>query len=276
MANFLNADNFYYLNMQNKQKFQAKIAHYEIWDDPGMYFSLKLNSNYSMADKLITSTRVRPISQTTCTLEETKTIACHSYLIFDFMSSGRKTKIIRSYKGVVETISDLGGVNSVVFFVFLMINYAYCHYREKPLMVRAVFDFFKDDSVFPKSEKGCWNKSAIEKKRKELEGKAYKIIEKSLDIVTLVREINTLRVLTHMLLKDYHVKLAPLVALSLQCKRDDYLKKMSTKSRKSLNKQKMAEFADPDDESHGLSYDQALDIVKKNNQTIAAQRELEH
>ena len=103
-----------------------------------------------MSDKLITNTRVRPLNQTNCTLEETKTIACNSYIVFDFMSSGRKTKIIRRYKGVVETLSDLGGVNSIVFFMFLMLNYAYCHYKQKPLMVRAVFDFFKDDTVFPK------------------------------------------------------------------------------------------------------------------------------
>ena len=79
------------------------------------------------------------------------------------MSSGRMTKSIRSYKGVVETLSDLGGVNSVVFFMYLMLNYAYCHYRQKPLMVEAVFDFFKDESVFPKTSRSSWKKSQADK-----------------------------------------------------------------------------------------------------------------
>ena len=78
-----------------------------------------------------------------------------------------------------------------------------------------------------------------------------------------------------MLLKDYHVKLAPLVALSLQCKRDDYYRKATTRAMKSKSRNKAAAFTDFEDENFGLTYTEALDIIRKNNEAIAAQRELE-
>ena len=51
---------------------------------------------------------------------------------------------------------------------------------------------------------------------KKVRGEAFTVIKNSLDIVTMVKEINNLRILTHLLLKDHHLKLVPAVALSLQ------------------------------------------------------------
>jgi hypothetical protein len=69
------------------------------------------------------------------------------------------------------------------------------------------------NSVVSKDDPGVLDPVVV----KNLQRQAYKMIEKSLDIVTLVKEINSLKVLTHFLLKDYHLKLVPLISLSLQC-----------------------------------------------------------
>ena len=50
---------------------------------------------------------------------------------------------------------------------------------------------------------------------KALEEKAYKYIEENLDVISLLREINNLKILTHLFLNDYQRRLVPLVALSL-------------------------------------------------------------
>jgi len=48
---------------------------------------------------------------------------------------------------------------------------------------------------------------------------AYEVIINSLDIITLIRGINNLKVLTGLLLSDYHQKLVPLIALNIENKK---------------------------------------------------------
>lgn len=237
-----NSENYYYINENLKQKYQSKLAKTEIYDDPGLYFKLKKRKSYFSVDRMITSSRSRDSSQTTCLESDVYKLKCDAYINFDFMSSGRSTLIVRHYKGLIESISDLGGVNSIVWIIFLYMNYTYLALVQEKVLVHKVFDFFKEDAFKPRpSSKGCCRKKSriremgkigsIEelekfnsrlnpKMVKELENEAYKVIHKTLDVVTIVKEINSLKVLTHMLLEDYHLKLVPLVSLSLQCKKN--------------------------------------------------------
>ena len=50
---------------------------------------------------------------------------------------------------------------------------------------------------------------------KEVIDEAYQLIEQNLDLMTLAKEINLLKVLTHTLLTDYQMVLAPLVSLNV-------------------------------------------------------------
>ena len=270
MSSYLNADNFYYINEGLKQKFQSKMFQTEIFDDPGMYFPTRHRTNFSAVDRLITSSRTRDPTQLTCTDAEVLSTACNAYVNFDFMSSGRKITITRSYKGVVEVIGDLGGVNSVVFLFFLYANLVYVTTMQKKWLVNTIFDFFRDDLFQVKSASGhkksggvgrclswvfccrlCCKKKDKPKSTtlddsedgkkpqdinlkldketvKSLQDEAFQVIEKTLDVITLVREINNLKVLTHMLLRDYHHKLVPLISLSLQCSKSKASKPSKT------------------------------------------------
>jgi hypothetical protein len=126
ITNYLNADNVVYVNTASRQKFQGKLSLTEVHDDPGLYFPLKLKSNVSSLDRIITTSRSRDPNQVQCTFQEIIADTCSSYLVYDYMSSGKKLKIVRYYKGMVETLSDLGGVNSIVFLLFLWANYTWC------------------------------------------------------------------------------------------------------------------------------------------------------
>ena len=246
IQNYLNADNVVFVNTAMRQKFQGKLSITEVYDDPGLYFPLKLKSNVSSLDRIITTSRSRDPNQVKCTVQEMVADICSSYLVFDYMSSGKKLKIVRQYKGVVETLSDLGGVNSIVFLLFLWANYTYVEAIQQRHLVRMVFDFFNEKLFTTKPAQSsrfrCCKKNKLSMAKpaaalrsqasivsmsdpnslepavvKGLHEHAYKMIENSLDIVTLVKEINSLKVLTHFLLKDYHLKLVPLISLSLQC-----------------------------------------------------------
>ena len=237
-----NSENYYYINENLKQKYQSKLAKTEIYDDPGLYFKLKKRTSFFSVDKMITSSRSRDASQTTCVESDVYKLKCDAYINFDFMSSGRSTLIVRHYKGLIESISDLGGVNSIVWIIFLYMNYTYLALVQEKVLAHKVFDFFKEDAFKPRaSTRGCCRKKSLRrdmgkiasieeldkmnsrlnpKMIKQLEGEAYKVINKTLDVITIVKEINSLKVLTHMLLEDYHLKLVPLVSLSLQCKKN--------------------------------------------------------
>ena len=82
-------------------------------------------------------------------------------------------------------------------------------HAKRKILVGLVFDFIYSDE---KILKGTEDPKA---QQVYLEKEAYKVIESRLDIVTIVREINKLKVLSHMFLKDYHRKMVPLVSLSL-------------------------------------------------------------
>ncbi len=131
-------------------------------------------------------------------------------------------------------------MNSLVVLVFIYINSFYLELFKKKLLTRLVFPFF-DESMFGSSsskQRGsslCCRKprrtqdsssssgpmfSVDKKELKQLHKEAYKVIDKNLDVVALIREISNLKALTHMLFKDYHQHQAPLISLSIQYKLD--------------------------------------------------------
>ena len=67
-----------------------------------------------------------------------------------------------------------------------------------------------------------------------LKDEAYQVIQKNLDVITLVREINNLKVLTHLLFKDYQKTLIPLISLNIQANHNR-LKKEVVKQRRKIN-----------------------------------------
>jgi hypothetical protein len=88
-----------------------------------------------------------------------------------------------------------------------------------------VFDFLKftntskKGQVMPKEMKSSfkaigWDQND-KKQMKNLRTEAYKTILETLDLVTIVREINSLKVLTHLLMKEHHMALVPALSLKL-------------------------------------------------------------
>ena len=226
---YLTGDNIYYIDPKTRGKYSNKLSINEVWDDRGLFFENRLKKNYSEVARLIPGNRYRNVSQLTCTMKDILAEECLVYFNFEFMSSGRKVIISRTYKSLTQTVSEIGGINSICFVFFFYINLVYMEKAKKKILANHIFEFL-DKPLFDKNNKGGASKSDAKqkpsksakqlqldkKKAKELEEEACKVVEKSLDVVTIVKEINTLKVLTHLLLKDYHLKLVPALALSLQ------------------------------------------------------------
>ena len=111
-----------------------------------------------------------------------------------------------------------------MFLFATYLNMIWVYFAQKRILTHLVFRFLKPKNFNKFLEelraKGTRLDTKFSQNRAWLETEAYKIVENSLDVVTIVKELNNLNVLTNLLLQDYHRKLAPMAALSLQAKFD--------------------------------------------------------
>ena len=278
---YLTSDNSYYLNPATKNKYLARRSINEIYDDRGMFFDKTQRTNYSEQTRLISSQGYRPPGQVNCTLAEIYGFKCQAYLTFEYMSSGRKVRVDRVYKTITKTLSEIGGINSIAFVFFFYINLVYSRWTMKVTLVNEVFKFLdekKSKNTKTGSDKepqhGCeseglkslgWH-TTDKRKREQLRAKAFSQIQNSLDIVSIVKELNNLKVLTHLLMKDYHLKLAPVLALKLQManKKNKSSKKRSNLDHSGIEESpnKLSNYA----EDEKINYLTALRIVTEQYQ----------
>ena len=246
----LSANFIYHVDLSASQHYKHVMQVNEIWDQSQIFYSNSLRRNFTSAVAPVLNNYNRNNSQVNCTLADIKNRLCTSYLEFEWYSGPTVAKTYRSYKTFTQTISQIGGVNSGLLLVFLYINLIYNYYAKKHLLVDRVFKFFKSikpveshtkdnqvQAVAPSKSGGVEAilKSPLEELDKkgleEMKEEAYNVIVKNLDVITIVRELNNLKVLTHLLFKDYHQKLMPLISLNIQCKIDRLKEKSNKESR---------------------------------------------
>lgn len=247
MSQTKNGDMYYNLNPSQVQYYTRRYELNTIADDRS-YFIPDVNraSFYSLLGESYAS-GPRSGAVITCSEELLKDGGCRPYISLEFTSSGFTNSINRRYKGFIETLSDIGGVRDVVYTIAFLIYAYYNDYSKKRALVAHVYrlrpeskkkklsqengqssngDNLKDDEHGLKRQKThshiaenlelTGNRdNELYDAPKEMIDKAYEIVEQSLDAVTIVQQINTLKLLTKFLLQDYQEKLAPFVALNI-------------------------------------------------------------
>ncbi len=233
VSKYLNVDCFYHLMHGFKQFSRIELQSKDIIDDPGLYFNLKNKSRFSEVKKSTYRLLSRDATKLQCTLGEIEAAACSAFFEFEFASTGTNVKILRSYRGFVETLGDIGGVNEIVFILCWYTNWFYLLIAKQKVVVGKVFSFLTDP-IFANFRTGNAQLSAREKlplhrvqrvgpesereraaEGPSLENQAYQLITGTLDVVTLVHEVNNIKLLTKILLHEYQESIAPLVILSL-------------------------------------------------------------
>ena len=213
----------------------------------------ELKDHYFSIDKtmLTNNMRGRDSSQVTCTPLEISTLACTTYFQLEYLSTSKEVKIARVYKSMTRTLGEIGGINSFAFILYYYLNRIYCYFAQKKIMVNSVFDFFPEEDEKRKMRQrgpphakeqgkdlgkelggvegkegkdqkgsfGLYNKlignlddSSYEKMKKD----AYEMIEESIDVVNIAKQMVMMRLITEILLKQYHQKIAPLIGLRIR------------------------------------------------------------
>jgi hypothetical protein len=235
-----NADNIYYLNLGATQRYVAKIKENFVQDWRG--FNPEWSNRTSFYDALeVTSTLVsRNSSKSSCTVLErdSEDPACETYFEYSFQSSGVRTIVRRKYKEYTEAVGDVGGVNEVLRAVFFLLYFYYNGLVRDAFLVNKVFSFFtefeneyfrtrfggsakknSERSFFRKIFCCCRKGSQEEIEFEENKKAALENIEANLDVLTIVREMNNLKVITNFLFKTRHFKLIPYMAFNTFRKR---------------------------------------------------------
>ncbi len=224
VSSILNSDNLYYLNEMMSQKYQQKFMKTEIFDDRGVFFEKRLRTAFSSVDKVLMNSRYRADGSTRCL--DLNFYTCAEYLNFEFVSSSRKLTVVRSYKSITKTISEIGGINSILMLSFLTLNLVYVFFRKSRIFAERIFGLSKISSQL-KTTPSLRLDSAITKRDnltsqvKKLREQAYSAVKEGLDVVSLAKEINMIKVISQLLFKDYHHQLMPLVTLSLKRRGQD-------------------------------------------------------
>jgi hypothetical protein len=224
-------DDFYFLNPLRMQMMTVRYMLNKVVDDKGYFFGEKDRIEYYGPQNTIYNTPYRDKTQLTCTTNEIADETCKAYFRYEMMSSGHVRVFTRSYKGFIETLGDLGGTREIIYAFTIFFYAFYNDYVKKKTVVAQIYRLVQEkgspgkksnkkdnldkarDDTYEDFETG--KDTEVKPAPKHIINEAYRIVERSLDVVTIVKQINILKLLTHFMLKEYHCKLSPLVALNL-------------------------------------------------------------
>ena len=217
-----NSDNVFYLNPGSIQFHQQKMMYSTIENDRGFLFGESRVTSYYHVEKELIVSQFRPLNQIECNPSLIGTAECKPYIITEIMSGGKSLVQVREYKGVVETLGEIGGVKELVYICFFYLYTFYHDRAAKHSMVREVYrakrGSSKDKKVNPLNDPEQLVAQVI--KGEELQvnqktiNKAFGQIENCLDIYNLIALANELKFLNSILFKDHHRKIIPVLTLT--------------------------------------------------------------
>ncbi len=235
-------DDYYYLNPDSTQSFNKKIMKNFIQDSRSYFFPSVVREPFTSIERQITTSLSRSREELSCTAEQITDLKCPPYFLFEFQAGGKTSTVIRNYQGIIETLGDVGGIREIVFTFFYLIYHFYNQSQAERLLAEKIFNFkpgvkivkqqplgiskigaknHENQPVAPnrssKSDSHATDRdwSSADAIPHTVFKKAVGRIEQKLDVVSIVKELQTLDVIVRFLLKDYHRSLIPVVALNL-------------------------------------------------------------
>ena len=218
-----NNDNYLYLMPGVSQVLQRKLMKTEIANDKGFLFGEDTVSSFLHSSSDSYMLQQRDPSSLQCSLHQVDKYQCSGYIYMEVMSGGKTRIITRDYKGVVETLGDLGGVKELLLIVFVSVYGIYNQTVIKRVMVEEVYQIKRrtDRTQETASRPPTFREVAsIAPGQKILLraspsacDEAYSKIESSMCIISILKQLNELKLLTSILMQAAHKRAVPFIAL---------------------------------------------------------------
>ena len=134
-----NPDDLYFFNLGLQQIIKTQLMTTQIWNDGGLLSQARQATSQVTAEKTNLMTIARSADSITCTPESVGGHQCRVYMKFQTISGGKVQKFIRSYKGAIETIGEIGGIRDIVFTAALAIYWLFHSKLTKKFMVNTIY-----------------------------------------------------------------------------------------------------------------------------------------
>ena len=108
IGHLANTDDYYPLNPAAAGEMQAKLIIKEIVDSAGFMFPQTSIANYTTVQSTRYYNRYRDSGLLHCTTDELAARECSAYLTFWMLSTNNRETTFRSYKGLLETLGEIG------------------------------------------------------------------------------------------------------------------------------------------------------------------------
>lgn len=298
----MNVDLLYYLNSASAQFYTSRLKKNIVMDYRGLPPSWEERTVFYDVKDVFYNLYYRDINQIVCSPDTLYTEDCGSYLEYSMQSSGAVLQFTRSYKTIIQTFAEIGGINQFVYTLIFVLYFKYNQDATKRFLLKKAYNFFDEIEKKEKDgkEKGktkvtqkpklsdttkdymksklccCRKKSPAEIHHDQLVKDAVANLDKTLDITNIVSELNKLKIISHFIFKSRHFKLAPFLEFNLFRRRHVYhqLLKNSSNNKK---KSKITPFQNSDEswrnnimsdeeiKSETKPYEEALEEITKND-----------
>ncbi len=209
-------------NLVLRHKYVYQLTN--IAEQKGFLSKEKTTHSFFSVGKFSTGYYERDPIQTTCKADDDP-IICSSYYQLEMVVSGTSLKITREYKGIVESISEVGGMVDIVYLIFAFFYGIYHQYHFRTGLADRIYGFrpqsavHKPQKVRPDSEKisnRIFHMPNISSQDMlELRKQAAKSVEAKLDVVQISKELLALKALAHLLMSSETIELLPLFELKV-------------------------------------------------------------
>lgn len=220
-----NGDEYFVIDPALTPMATYKLMTNEIWDDRGLFMGGTLRASFTSIQKTYPGIVTRNISQLSCTEEMLQEYTCKPYISFDYISGGGKSIVVRSYIGILDCMSNVGGVREILYFIGFLFYMVYNSNKKKEKLVAEIYDMSPSDleetlKQDPSTTNKCASKHSRTSRKKLLIGRAFDMVEQSLDVVNLLKSLQFLKLLDSVLLSDYQRALISMAALKQEITKD--------------------------------------------------------
>ena len=195
-----------------------------IAEQKGFLSKEKTTHSFFSVGKFSTGYFERDPNQITCTSYFDLQNFCNPYYQMEMIVSGTALKITREYKGIVESISEVGGMVDLVYLLFAFFYGFYHQHHFKAGLVERIYGFepqsksksqkptsMGEKKIHPNFHRPNSDPSLVHKLRKEAE----KSVESKLDIIQISKELLAVKALAHLLLSSEIRDLLPMFELKV-------------------------------------------------------------
>lgn len=165
---FLDADDIVHLNPAVRQKYSAKVGRGEIREYSGAIPSWKHLKFYYEVRDMVINAGFRDSQLTSCTSTQAQladSLACTSYFEYSLQSSGLQITNKRKYNSLLDVFATIGGIQSTVALIILLIYSPINNYYRTQHLVKKVYPLLLNEKSIKEAFEDQKRRRAEEKKR---------------------------------------------------------------------------------------------------------------